>query len=224
MAKNLYRMVLSMAAGLLLALVTLGGSDSVSAVNLKGPANHIVSIHYADEETWCTDVHFSTYSLASALTVIDAAYTGNPPADWHGVASGKVDLSDALFGQCFDDPSWQSNYRLINQVVSNFWSDVYCGGTSCQYTLYNYSCPGGICHYGNSHQMLRQSIMESYPIQIHVVNHETGHAFGFDDPPYSEDCAITSVMHSAYYGCVDYYFPTQNDRDVLTYFVQDETY
>ena len=66
--------------------------------------------------------------------------------------------------------------------------------------------------------MLRQSHMSSYPLQIHAVNHETGHAFGFNDPAYYGDCpAGGSIMHSIYDGCgSNYPFPTQLDRDTLT--------
>ncbi|HXK32708.1 MAG TPA: hypothetical protein VNM91_01685, partial [Dehalococcoidia bacterium] len=110
---------------------------------------------------------------------------------------------------------WQLAYRLINQVVSNAYSDQYCGGTSCQYTLYGYGCSPS-CHYQSSHQMLRQSHMQSYPLQIHVVNHETGHAFGFDDPVFGDCPSGGSIMHSQHYGCTDYYFPTLNDRNTLT--------
>ncbi|HXK33668.1 MAG TPA: hypothetical protein VNM91_06640, partial [Dehalococcoidia bacterium] len=82
----------------------------VAAHHLKGAGNHIQSIHYSGsgwKEKWCTDVHFSTYSLADALTVINAAYTGGGTSDWHGLASYKVDLSEALLGQCFDVQGWQ---------------------------------------------------------------------------------------------------------------------
>lgn len=140
-----------------------------------------------------------------------------PRAHLHRIRRGKIDLSRALFGQCFNVQGWETDHRLINQVMSDAWADFYCGpGYSCQYTLYNYSCPGGICHYGNSHQILRQSHMETFGLQIHVVNHETGHAFGFDDGT-PGDCSPPSIMHSAAYGCTNHYWPTQQDRDVLTY-------
>jgi hypothetical protein len=98
-------------------------------------------------------------------------------------------------------------------VVNNALSDTNCGGYSCQWRLYGTEC-NPTCHYKSSHQLLRQSHMEAYPLQIHTVNHETGHAFGFDDG--TGNCP-GSIMHSKAYGCsTDYPFPTQLDRDTLT--------
>jgi len=216
----------SVLLGIGLALIMLHRPEArtAEANNFKAAGAHIQSIHsILGKEKWCTDVHSSTYSLANALTVINAAYTGGGSGDWHGVYNGAIDLSDALFGQCFDTPGWQSAYRLIDQVVTN--SQAYCvTATSCQYMLYGYGCNPS-CHYQSSHQILRQSNMEVYPLQIHTVNHETGHAFGFDDPHGTGCPAGGSVMHSVYYGCsTDYSFPTQLDRDTLTVVIVQSNY
>lgn len=222
--QNAFHILISTVAGILVVLAVMGGPDTATASHLKVAGAHIGSIHDSSvAENWCADTNYSTMSLADARTVISASYTGGGSQDWNGLASNKVDLSQYTTAQCFANSNWQSDYKLINQVVSDYWAGVYCSGYSCQYALYNWSCAGGGCHWGNSHQMLKQSTMQSFPIQIHVVNHETGHAFGFDDPPPSY-CSPTSVMHSAVYGCTDYYWPTSTDRNVLTYFVQDPSY
>ena len=187
--------------------------------------NHIFAIHYSSpdhgsyDEDACFQSYMSSVSNATLKSYLENALYAT--GGWDGTGNWKTDIwvSTNNYNSYADDYWVELRYDLV---------DGGCGGNlSCQNWDYALWVNGQIKHWIQGWVTLATAnVTGTTSFRRAVINHETGHDFGLQDPraPPNTDCTGggwwfgSSVMHQFnYYGCPsgDIQLPTQYDKETV---------
>jgi hypothetical protein len=235
--------MLNLSLGLLVAIGTWAALIDPAAADHPYPSNpprqfHIVTIHSTtQQENACADSHTGDTTVTDAYArtkIINTLKYDNTAEDWHQI-TGTDHLfftisSGACSGLSYTDLEakelWYHVFTDDNAAAECAVNDV-AGSNDCAVTRHAVTdCTGG-CHTDYYHYYVVHSRSTIYDgdgtatERRHIINHETGHALGLDDPSdpdgdgYYEPCTDISIMHRTGY-CpqnTNYTWPTQADKD-----------
>lgn len=197
-----------------------------SANHPKGPPHdHVGSINSYEAEDFCvwieedsqgnplSSMDFGTaYGRVSSALMVD-----NPGGDWNRL-NGSLGGDKLAFSATGPTPCDENLNRT--RIELEYWvrddtSSTPCGGYSCAFPFgHQYDDPvsGHVEWSGYAVRFKTSHINQADPGPgqskpwWHVINHETGHMLGLDDPPpcRGEGISEDSVMHpNFFYGCAE---------------------
>lgn len=210
--KNVIPIVLA----LVLAILIINPAKSLYA-NHAGSA-HNYFIHSSVYHEWvCVDATGSSISTSIALDrVKNTLRYGNPSSDWHALAGNRIyfEFENLSCGSLTSNQF--TNIKMRVYVKNDTSPTSVCGNAnvSCVKHYNPVHTHNGYTDYGYQVVYLKTSHINSSAFWYHhTIGHEFGHTLGLADPI---NCAATSIMHSGYYGCTDYEWPTTSDRTSVT--------
>lgn len=213
---------IALGASIVAGLVLAAESDArANHPKPNGGQYHIWTMDTGNgPEESCAESHISALTDVEVRDRVTAALTGGAGEDWHGTASGKIDIRmngtrcDALSAAVSDDTELEYHaYVYKGDFITTKCGEY--GTVSCAWAYgkgYNNEVHARWYHgYLNSIDIASSSV-RAYK---HVVSHESGHMFGLWDPQ-TVTCP-GSVMHSVHYECnTDYYYPQAIDRETVS--------
>jgi hypothetical protein len=224
--------LLYLTLGVLIAVGLWFSAVSSATAHHRKPYFHLASLH-GDVENTCSESHYSSLNETNMRNRVANALGGNGIYDWNGVGGG-IDIR--LEGTYCSGLSSSDRYNM--ELEYHGWitgsqglADA-CGNdgtTSCAVAgARTYFPGGGYLHAGYYRMHLQSNWLGTDTVYNndkwrHVINHESGHAFGLADPGVCEGFN-DSVMHSKFvYGCAeDSPWPWQSDRDSVNIIIQKQ--
>jgi hypothetical protein len=207
--------ILPILFSILTGLVIVTG-ENVALASHSSTAHNVFMHSAAHTEAVCVDTQNSTMAFSTALDrVKNTLRDGNPSSDWHGLAGNKILFSFNTARCSLLTSSQLSTMRMRVYVYDN--NTANCFNNSNASCVKHYSASGS--HNGQTDWAYEKVFLKGSHVSgsafyyHHTIGHEFGHVFGLNDP---SDCAATSIMHSAYYGCTDHEWPTSSDRTSVT--------
>lgn len=167
-------------------------------------------------ETTCIDT-YGTARISHAAArdrIVGTLMFANTGGDWHGFYADHIFFDPIYYSQCSDLNDFTAP-RLSDVELRYYVREpqgLYCNPFSCAVKGGDaWSGPLGRVEWTKYNVYLKAEVLASWEgAYRHLINHETGHVFGLDDPP--EGCAGSardSVMHPSYN---PYYCPTGDPR------------
>ena len=232
---------------LLGALIAVGLWISVASSateHHRKPYFHITTLHGGVENT-CSESHYASLNETNMRNRVANALGGNGSLDWNGVGGG-IDIrlegtycaglsSSTRYTMDLEYHGYLTGSQALKDLCRDRYGNPSDGTTSCAVAYARtYRANGGYLHAGYYRMYLQSDWLGTDTVYDnaewrHVINHESGHAFGLDDPngtTYQERCAgqNDSVMHSTFeYGCdKDLEWPWQPDRDSVNIIIQNQ--
>lgn len=202
-----FRRGLNLALLAILVWLPLGAVDTARANHpFTNPTYYLAGMRVVDwAETTCVDTLQARGDVIDFETALNRIYGTlafhRPDEDWHEFYAGHITF-ELIYGQHCDlitDVPWgEIELRYYVQAPDR----LFCAPDSCAIRGGDQWVdePTGRVEWTKFNVYLKDESLAGDEVRYrHLVNHETGHIFGLDDPrPGCDGQAVDSVMHPEY--------------------------